>query len=65
MTMTIKPRKLVFPEENQKLSYIVTVTTKHMNLLPSNADTLFSFLSWIDKKHIVQNPIVVTRQETY
>ena len=60
VTMTVKPRKLVFAEANQKLSYTVTVTTKPMNLLPGNADTRFGFLSWTDGKHVVQSPIAVT-----
>lgn len=65
VTVTVKPRKLVFTERNQKLSYTVTVTTKHMDLLPGNADTRFGFISWTDGKHVVQSPIAITRQEPY
>eukprot|EP01018_Ginkgo_biloba_P019634 Gb_24050 [translate_table: standard] len=65
VTLSVKPRKLVFTQRNQKLSYTVTVSTKHVSLLPGNSDTKFGFLSWTDGKHVVQSPIAVTRQEPY
>ncbi|XP_057871600.2 subtilisin-like protease SBT1.5 [Cryptomeria japonica] len=65
VTITVKPKKLVFTRENQKLSYTVSVTTKHVHLLPGNSDNHFGFLSWTDGVHVVQSPIAVTRMMPY
>eukprot|EP01018_Ginkgo_biloba_P027903 Gb_31301 [translate_table: standard] len=63
--VTVKPRKLSFTQKNEKVSYIVTVSAQAVKLLPGNADTVSGLLAWTDGKHVVQSPIVVTRQEPY
>eukprot|EP00252_Welwitschia_mirabilis_P020804 TRINITY_DN517_c0_g3_i1.p1 TRINITY_DN517_c0_g3~~TRINITY_DN517_c0_g3_i1.p1 ORF type:complete len:786 (-),score=121.10 TRINITY_DN517_c0_g3_i1:568-2925(-) len=65
VTMTVKPRKLVFTKANQKLSYTVTVSTKPVQLARGNSDTRFGFISWTDGKRVVQSPVVVSRQMPY
>lgn len=65
VTIAVKPKKLVFTRANQKLSYTVSVTTKHVHLLPGNSDNHFGFLSWTDGVHVVQSPIAVTRMMPY
>eukprot|EP00252_Welwitschia_mirabilis_P020808 TRINITY_DN517_c0_g5_i1.p1 TRINITY_DN517_c0_g5~~TRINITY_DN517_c0_g5_i1.p1 ORF type:complete len:793 (-),score=164.27 TRINITY_DN517_c0_g5_i1:522-2900(-) len=62
VTLTVKPRKLVFTRAYQKLSYTVTVTTKAVRLLAGSSDTKFGFISWTDGKRVVQSPVVVSRQ---
>uniref|UniRef100_A0A0C9RIU6 TSA: Wollemia nobilis Ref_Wollemi_Transcript_15476_2058 transcribed RNA sequence n=1 Tax=Wollemia nobilis TaxID=56998 RepID=A0A0C9RIU6_9CONI len=63
--VTVKPTRLSFTKQNEKLSYTVTVSTTPLNLLPGNSETASGSLTWTDGKHVVQSPIVVTRQEPY
>ncbi|XP_057525898.1 subtilisin-like protease SBT1.6 [Amaranthus tricolor] len=61
ITVTVKPSTLVFNEKVKKLSYTVTVSadSKNMNLGDTGAG--FGSITWVDGKHVVRSPIVVTQ----
>uniref|UniRef100_A0A5B7B636 Putative subtilisin-like protease n=1 Tax=Davidia involucrata TaxID=16924 RepID=A0A5B7B636_DAVIN len=61
VTVTVKPAKLVFSERATKLSYIVTVTVDSKHLVLDDSGAVFGSLSWMDGKHVVRSPIVVTQ----
>nr|ACN41198.1 unknown [Picea sitchensis] len=65
VSVKVKPRKLKFTKKNEKLSYMLSVSAKPLELLPGNSETVFGQLLWSDGKHVVQSPIVVTRQKPY
>lgn len=65
VSVTVKPRKLKFTKKNKKLSYMLSVSAKPVKLLPGNAETVFGQLLWSDGNHVVQSPIVITRQKPY
>lgn len=60
-TVVVKPAKLVFTERIRKLSYFVTVKVVRKNIVMGDAGALFGSLSWMDGKHVVRSPIVVTQ----
>ncbi|CAO2813759.1 unnamed protein product [Amaranthus hypochondriacus] len=61
ITVNVKPSSLVFNEKVKKLSYTVTVSadSKNMNLGDTGAG--FGSITWVDGKHVVRSPIVVTQ----
>lgn len=61
--VAVKPSRLVFTEKVRKLSYFVTVTVDSKNLVLGNSGGVFGSLSWVDGKHVVRSPIVVTQIE--
>uniref|UniRef100_A0A166HX94 Subtilisin-like protease n=1 Tax=Daucus carota subsp. sativus TaxID=79200 RepID=A0A166HX94_DAUCS len=60
-TVVVKPGKLVFTERIRKLNYFVTVKVVRKNIVMGDAGALFGSLSWMDGKHVVRSPIVVTQ----
>lgn len=61
VTVTVKPPKLVFSEKVRQLMYAVTVTVDSKNLVLDDSGAVFGSLSWLDGKHVVRSPIVVTQ----
>lgn len=61
VTVTVKPPKLVFSEKVRKLMYAVTVTVDTKNLVLDDSGAVYGSLSWLDGKHVVRSPIVVTQ----
>lgn len=61
VAVTVKPPKLVFSERVNKLSYSVTVTVDSKNLVLDDSGAVFGSISWVDGKHVVRTPIVVTQ----
>ncbi|KAG6410908.1 hypothetical protein SASPL_128981 [Salvia splendens] len=61
--VSVKPWKLVFSETVKKLGYYVTVTIDSKNLVLDDSGAVFGALSWMDGKHVVRSPIVVTQIE--
>jgi len=55
--VTVIPNKLVFNEKNEKLSYKLRIEVASMTKLKKVA---FGYLTWMDVKHVVRSPIVVT-----
>ncbi|XP_058213113.1 subtilisin-like protease SBT1.6 [Rhododendron vialii] len=61
VTVTVKPPKLVFSEKVRKLMYAVTVTVDSKNLVLDDSGAVYGSLAWLDGKHVVRSPIVVTQ----
>ncbi|XP_052192334.1 subtilisin-like protease SBT1.6 [Diospyros lotus] len=61
VAVTVKPTKLVFSERVRQLRYAVTVTADSKNLVLGDSGAVFGALSWVDGKHVVRSPIVVTQ----
>ncbi|XP_058090899.1 subtilisin-like protease SBT1.6 [Magnolia sinica] len=61
VVVSVKPAKLVFSELVKKQSFAVTVSANSKNLSFDESDVIYGFLSWLDGKHVVRSPIVVTR----
>jgi hypothetical protein len=61
VTVTVKPRKLVFTEAVKKRSFIVTITANTRNLIMGDSGAVFGSISWSDGKHVVRSPIVVAQ----
>ncbi|KAL7002561.1 hypothetical protein U1Q18_003713 [Sarracenia purpurea var. burkii] len=61
VTVTVGPSKLVFSEGVKQLSYAVTVTVDKKNLVLDDSGAVFGSISWLDGKHVVRSPIVVTQ----
>ncbi|XP_073310255.1 subtilisin-like protease SBT1.6 [Primulina huaijiensis] len=59
--VSVNPEKLVFSESVRRLGYYVTVTVDAKNLVMGGSGALFGSLSWLDGKHVVRSPIVVTQ----
>ncbi|KAK2406739.1 subtilisin protease SBT3 [Trifolium repens] len=55
--VSVIPNKLVFNEKNEKLSYKLRIEVASMTKLKKVA---FGYLIWMDVKHVVRSPIVVT-----
>ncbi|CAJ2663148.1 unnamed protein product [Trifolium pratense] len=55
--VSVIPNKLVFNEKNDKLSYKLRIEVASMTKLKKVA---FGYLTWMDVKHVVRSPIVVT-----
>ncbi|KAL5062495.1 hypothetical protein RYX36_024232 [Vicia faba] len=56
-SVSVIPNKLVFHEKNQKLSFKLRIEVERMAKLKEVA---FGYLSWMDEKHVVRSPIVIT-----
>ncbi|KAG6761666.1 hypothetical protein POTOM_034895 [Populus tomentosa] len=63
VSVTVKPRKLVFTEAVKKRSFIVTITANTRNLSMGDSGAVFGSISWSDGKHVVRSPIVVAQMD--
>ncbi|CAK9162092.1 unnamed protein product [Ilex paraguariensis] len=63
VTVSVKPARLVFSEGVTKLSYFVTLTVDSKNLVLGDSGAVFGSLSWMDGKHVVRSPILVTQMD--
>ncbi|KAK9051920.1 hypothetical protein SSX86_028548 [Deinandra increscens subsp. villosa] len=61
VTVAVKPGKLVFSDKVRELSYYVTVKIDGGNVVMGDSGAVFGSLSWVDGKHVVRSPIVVTQ----
>lgn len=61
VNVSVKPGKLVFSETVRRLGYYVTITIDSENLVLDDSGAVFGSLSWVDGKHVVRSPIVVTQ----
>ncbi|KAI3886269.1 hypothetical protein MKX03_007989, partial [Papaver bracteatum] len=61
VTISVKPTKLVFTETVKKLSFAVFVTMDSHNMVMDDSGGLYGYLSWVDGKHVVRSPIVVSQ----
>ncbi|GFY89858.1 subtilisin-like serine protease 2 [Actinidia rufa] len=59
--VTVKPSTLVFSDRVKKIRYAVTITVDPKNLVLDDSGAVFGSLSWVDGKHVVRSPIVVTQ----
>lgn len=60
VNVKVRPEKLIFSETVRRLGYYVNVSLG--NDLKLDAQILFGSLFWLDGKHVVRSPILVTRQ---
>uniref|UniRef100_A0A1D1Z0D1 Subtilisin-like protease n=1 Tax=Anthurium amnicola TaxID=1678845 RepID=A0A1D1Z0D1_9ARAE len=61
LSVSVKPRKLVFTPAVAAQSFAVTVTADSAALAQAESGTVFAYLSWSDGEHVVRSPIVVLR----
>lgn len=61
VAVTVEPTVLKFSEGVRKLSYAVTVTVDRKNIRLGELGAVFGSISWVDGKHVVRSPIVVTQ----
>ncbi|KAI3447946.1 hypothetical protein Pfo_004611 [Paulownia fortunei] len=61
--VSVKPGKLVFSETVRRLGYYVTITVNSKNLVLDDSGAVFGSLSWMDGKHVVRSPILVTQSD--
>ncbi|OVA19621.1 Peptidase S8/S53 domain [Macleaya cordata] len=61
VTVRVKPTKLVFSETVKKLSFAVFVSVDSRKLVLDDSGGVFGYLSWLDGKHVVRSPIVVSQ----
>lgn len=61
VTVKVKPSTLVFNEKVKKVSFTVTVTVDSRKLNLGDSGAGFGAFSWVDGKHVVRSPIVVTQ----
>lgn len=61
VTISVKPTKLVFTESVKKLSFAVFVSMDSHNMVMDDSGGLYGYLSWVDGKHVVRSPIVVSQ----
>lgn len=61
VTVTVKPGKLVFSEKVREMRYFVSVQADSKNLVLGDSGAVFGSLSWMDGKHVVRSPILVTQ----
>ncbi|MQM02381.1 hypothetical protein Taro_035143 [Colocasia esculenta] len=61
LSVSVKPRKLVFTPGVSVQNYAVTVTADSGVLATDELGAAFGSLSWMDGKHVVRSPIVVSR----
>ncbi|KAL3843372.1 hypothetical protein ACJIZ3_000775 [Penstemon smallii] len=59
--VSVKPGKLVFSETVKRLAYYVTITVDGKNLVLDDSGAVYGSVSWVDGKHVVRSPIVVTQ----
>ncbi|KAG8368094.1 hypothetical protein BUALT_Bualt15G0009500 [Buddleja alternifolia] len=58
--VSVRPDKLVFSETVRRLGYYVTITVDK-NLVLDDSGAVYGCLAWVDGKHVVRSPIVVTQ----
>lgn len=65
ITITVEPKELTFSAENEKQSFVLTVTTSNSPIkgMADSSMTQFGYLSWSDGTHVVQSPIAITVQK--
>ncbi|KAI3780942.1 hypothetical protein L2E82_10936 [Cichorium intybus] len=63
VTVAVRPGKLVFSDKVRELSYYVTVKMDGTSVVMGDSGAVFGSLSWVDGKHVVRSPIVVTQLE--
>ncbi|CAL5341293.1 unnamed protein product [Camellia sinensis] len=63
VTVTVKPPKMVFSERVSRVRYAVTVTVDRKNLVLDDSGAAYGSVSWLDGKHVVRSPIVVTQMD--
>ncbi|KAL0376227.1 UNVERIFIED_CONTAM: Subtilisin-like protease SBT1.6 [Sesamum calycinum] len=61
--VSVKPGKLVFSETTRRLGYYVSITVDSRNLVLDDSGAVFGSISWVDGKHVVRSPIVVTQTD--
>ncbi|KAK4405343.1 Subtilisin-like protease SBT1.6 [Sesamum angolense] len=61
--VSVKPGKLVFSETMKRLGYYVSITVDSRNLVLDDSGAVFGSISWVDGKHVVRSPIVVTQTD--
>ncbi|XP_051146615.1 subtilisin-like protease SBT1.6 [Andrographis paniculata] len=61
VSVSVKPGKLVFSESVRKLGYYVTISVDSKKIVLGESGAVFGSLSWVDGRHVVRSPIVVTQ----
>ncbi|XAR72707.1 Tripeptidyl-peptidase II [Bertholletia excelsa] len=61
VAVTVKPPRLVFSDTVRRQNYAVTVTVDNKKVVMGDSGAVFGSLSWVDGKHVVRSPIVVTQ----
>ncbi|KNA17675.1 hypothetical protein SOVF_077740 [Spinacia oleracea] len=61
VAVIVKPPTLVFNEKAKKVTFTVKVTVDSRNLNLGESGAGFGSISWVDGKHVVRSPIVVTQ----
>ncbi|KAK9165140.1 hypothetical protein Scep_000331 [Stephania cephalantha] len=61
VSVTVKPSVLAFSETVKKMSFAVTVSANLRNLAMGDSGALFGSFSWVNEKHVVRSPIVVSQ----
>ncbi|KAI4350282.1 hypothetical protein L6164_004752 [Bauhinia variegata] len=59
--VSVRPSQLVFTPAIRRRSFVVTLTADSRNLVLGQSGAVFGSLSWLDGKHVVRSPIVVTQ----
>ncbi|EYU40429.1 hypothetical protein ABFS82_14G120600 [Erythranthe guttata] len=59
--VVVKPRKLVFSETVRRLGYYVTITVDCKSLVFGDSGAVFGSVTWVDGKHVVRSPVLVTQ----
>ncbi|KAL5706471.1 hypothetical protein ACHQM5_024634 [Ranunculus cassubicifolius] len=59
-SVSVTPSRLVFSPTVRKVSYAVTISANSKNLVLGDSGGAFGYLSWLDGKHVVRSPIVIT-----
>ncbi|XP_002966443.2 subtilisin-like protease SBT1.5 [Selaginella moellendorffii] len=62
---SVVPKRLLFSELNQKLSYTLTISAPRAAVVPGDIETVFGLLTWSDSQRMVRSPIAISRQEPY
>ncbi|PWA68917.1 subtilisin-like serine protease 2 [Artemisia annua] len=61
VTVSVRPAKLVFSDKVRELSYYVNVKIDGTSVVMGDSGAVFGSLSWVDGKHVVRSPLVVTQ----
>ncbi|PIN04857.1 Tripeptidyl-peptidase II [Handroanthus impetiginosus] len=61
--VNVTPAKLVFTERMRRLGFYVTVTVDGKNLTLGDSGAVFGSVSWVNGKHVVRSPVVVTQSD--
>ncbi|GJS63995.1 subtilisin-like protease SBT1.6 [Tanacetum coccineum] len=60
--ISVRPGKLVFSDKVRELSYYVTVKIDGTSVVMGDSGAVFGSFSWVDGKHVIRSPIVVTQR---